>query len=60
LEKDPPILNRVDGYDLISFELAFGAKLGDPRWNPAADLDGNGIVDGMDLTILAFHFGELF
>jgi len=23
---------------------------GDPLWNPAADLDGSGVVDGADLT----------
>ncbi|MBI4714703.1 MAG: hypothetical protein HY760_01940 [Nitrospirae bacterium] len=50
---------RVDGYDLIALELARGATPADSRWNPMADLDGNGIVDGGDLEILERHYGTL-
>jgi len=29
------------------------------NWNPLADLNGDGIVDGKDLTILAINFGKV-
>ncbi len=49
---------RVDGYDLILFSHAHGTSLGDPDWNPDADLDGTGTVDQTDLDILSVHFGN--
>ncbi|MBI4714844.1 MAG: hypothetical protein HY760_02715 [Nitrospirae bacterium] len=49
--------DRVDGYDLIALELARGTTPADGGWNPFADLDGNGIVDGVDLEILSQNFG---
>ncbi|MEW6684379.1 MAG: fibronectin type III domain-containing protein [Nitrospirota bacterium] len=50
---------RVDGYDLIALGLAFGADASMPNWNPLADLNGDGVVDGKDLTILAINFGRV-
>jgi lysophospholipase L1-like esterase len=49
---------RVDGDDLVAFALAFGARRGDPRFNPMADLNGDGTIDGDDLAILAANFGQ--
>ncbi|MBI4714843.1 MAG: putative Ig domain-containing protein [Nitrospirae bacterium] len=48
---------RVDGYDLIALEMAFGTTPGSPGWNPLADLDGNGVIDDADLVILQTNFG---
>jgi hypothetical protein len=50
--------NRVDGYDLFLFAKAFGSKPGDTNWNPSADLNNDLIVDGYDLTDLAFSLGK--
>jgi hypothetical protein len=50
--------SRVDGYDLAALEKALGATSDSPHWNPMADLEGNGIIDGMDLSILSGNFGE--
>ena len=36
----------------------FGARNGDPRYLAAGGLDGNGIVDGVDLAMLAANFGK--
>jgi hypothetical protein len=42
----------------VTLALAYGSKPGDTNWNPNADIDGNGIVDSADLTILALHYGQ--
>lgn len=49
---------RVDGDDLITFAIAFGSRVGDPRFRRAADFDGNDIVDGLDLAVIATNFGQ--
>jgi len=36
---------------------AFDSTPGTPKWNPNADLNNNGIVDIVDLSIAAFDFG---
>jgi len=48
---------RVDGIDLSIFSTAFGAAVGEGRYNGSADLDRNGIVDGDDLVLFASCFG---
>lgn len=53
-----PSAVRVDGYDLFSLESAWGATPADLRWNPLADLDSNGMIDGSDLNILMTNFGS--
>lgn len=50
--------NRVDGHDLYILKRAFGAKISDSYWNPAADLNEDLIVDGNDLILLAANFGK--
>lgn len=50
--------SRVDGFDLIKLSLAFGSRSGEANWNPACDLDGNGVIEGSDLIVLGSHFGE--
>ena len=57
----PPDLNgddAVDGVDVNRFSLAFGADEDDSRYTPAADIDRNGLIDGVDLPLIAPLFGE--
>jgi hypothetical protein len=54
----PATAARVDGYDLIALGAAFGSSPSDKNWNPLADLNGDELVDGRDLTILAVGFGR--
>jgi len=49
--------NRVDGYDLIALEMAWGATQASQNWNPMADFDVNGIIDNTDMDILISNFG---
>lgn len=58
LEEDPPVLDRVDGYDVNEIAKGFGAGIGKPNYNPNADLDGNGVIDGSDLLILGTNHGK--
>jgi hypothetical protein len=48
----------VDVRDIAIFGKAFGSYPGHPRWNPAADLDGNGIVNILDGVKIAKNFGK--
>jgi len=49
-----------DGYvnikDAVILGVAFGAKLGDPNWNPQADLNQDGYVNIKDVVILGRNF----
>lgn len=58
LEEDPPVLDRVDGYDVNEIAKGFGKEIGNPYYNPNADLDGNGKIDGEDLLILGPNHGK--
>jgi len=49
---------RVDGFDLGQMALVFGSAQGDANWNPNADLNGDGVIDGKDLTVLGTYFGK--
>ncbi|MFH1288064.1 MAG: PKD domain-containing protein [bacterium] len=49
---------RVDGFDLYVLSTVFGIDAQDQNWNQLADLDGNGIIDGNDLILLAVNFGR--
>jgi hypothetical protein len=54
---DPSGDNAVDGIDILRLAVAFGSTPMDLRWDPLADLDGSGLVDGDDLdfiTLLQF------
>jgi hypothetical protein len=46
----------VDIVDVATIAFSFGSSLGSPNYNPAADLDANGIVNINDLAIAAFYF----
>ncbi|MDD5773894.1 MAG: fibronectin type III domain-containing protein [bacterium] len=60
MEGDVPVENRVDGYDLIMLSISFGSRIGDDYYNPNADLNGDGVIDGIDLSILANNFGKQY
>ncbi|MEM3576966.1 MAG: CARDB domain-containing protein [Candidatus Bathyarchaeia archaeon] len=48
----------IDIYDAILLSTSFGAKQGDPNWNPNADIDNTNEIDIFDAIILSTHFGE--
>jgi hypothetical protein len=57
----------VDIRDAILFSNAFGShradydyqgELASPNWNPEADLNGDGIINILDLILLAANFGR--
>jgi len=39
--------------------MAFGATSNSPQWNPAADLNSDGIIDVLDLVIVIINFGSV-
>ena len=43
-----------DIYDVVILALAYGSYPGHPRWDPRADLNGDGIVDIFDLAEIKF------
>jgi hypothetical protein len=53
----PATRDRIDGADLSSLARSYAFSDGDARYDPDADLDGDGIVDGSDLALLAGAFG---
>jgi len=57
-DENAPSTNRLDGFDLITFNLAVGSIQGDPNWCAACDLDGSGTVDSVDLSLFLDNFGK--
>jgi len=49
---------RTDGIALVQLALAFGSIEGEDRYTTAADINGDGIVDGFDLDMLVEFFGQ--
>jgi subtilisin family serine protease len=49
--------NKIDLADLALLALAYHAEPGDKSWNPAADLNGDGLVNATDLKILNQNYG---
>jgi hypothetical protein len=47
----------VDFVDITAISGAVGARPGDPNWDPAKDLNGNGVIDTCDADIAANSFG---
>jgi hypothetical protein len=57
----PTDLNRdgkVDILDITIVAIAYLSKPGDRYWNATADLDGNGIVNIVDLARVAMDYGK--
>ena len=48
---------HVDIYDLIIWADAFGTFAGEPDFNPAADLNNDGVIDIYDGLIIAINYG---
>jgi len=55
---DPNADGDSDGFDFGAFAFAFGRKIGEPTYNPKADIDGDGDIDGFDFGTFAFNFGR--
>lgn len=49
---------RLDGYDLVRFNLAMGSSDGSANWCAACDLDGSGTIDATDLGLFMDNFGK--
>jgi hypothetical protein len=45
--------------DVGAVGVAFGTQEGDPRWNPAADVNGDTIVNLMDVALVCQDFGKI-
>jgi hypothetical protein len=54
---DSETRDRIDGADLSWLSFSYGSNEGDPFYDPDADLNGDGMVDGEDLAFLATGFG---
>jgi len=48
----------VDARDIEIASNAVNSWPGHPRWNPLADLDGDGKISAMDICIIAHHIGK--
>jgi hypothetical protein len=49
---------KVDAQDLSAVALALNSTPESPNWNPAADLNQDGIVDVFDLVLVGRNFGK--
>ena len=61
--ENPWDLNRdksVNSEDIKLFLSAFGAEPKDTNYLPIADFNLDGIIDGKDLRVIAFHYGEIY
>jgi hypothetical protein len=48
----------VNIIDISMVANAFGSNVGDPRWNPEADMDRNGKINIIDISTIAAKFGK--
>lgn len=46
--------------DILVVGVAFGSEPDDPNWEPIADLYPDGVIDIMDVLIIAVVFGETY
>ena len=53
-----PSRGRLDGHDTVQLARRFGGQDGDALYDPDADFNGDGWVDGEDLASLAGNFGR--
>jgi hypothetical protein len=59
ISADPgPSQGRLDGRDTILLSTLFGSQEGDAVYDPDADYDGDGWIDGQDLAYLAGNLGK--
>lgn len=57
-QSDSVTRNRLDGKDTVWMSRLFGANEGSASYDPDADFDGDGWVDGQDLAYLASNMGR--
>jgi hypothetical protein len=50
----------VDLYDAVMLLVHYGAKAGQPAYDPICDIDGNGNIDLYDAVTLLTHYGEKY
>ena len=48
---------EVWGWDMATFRAAYGSVLGEPEYNPDADLNQDGIVDAGDGELTGYYWG---
>lgn len=51
--------NRVDNFDVAALQAAFGRGERDANFAPAADFNGDGVVDGQDFSRLAANINRV-
>lgn len=51
---------QVNILDITKCAQAFGTEPGDERWNEISDLDGNFVINILDLATLALDFGSQY
>jgi len=44
--------------DVSTVARAYGFKPGDPNWNPLADIDKNGVVNIVDVSMVERDYGK--
>lgn len=47
----------IDGTDLALIQVAYGSTPESPNWNPAADLNGDGVVNILDVVTCSSNQG---
>jgi endoglucanase len=57
MKQDVNLDGTVNIIDISTAAAAFGTKWSDPRWNPKADVDGNGKIDILDIAKIAQKWG---
>ncbi len=57
-QTDATTTNRIDGKDTVFLSRAFGINESDPNYNADDDFDGDGWVDGNDLSYIAANLGK--
>ncbi|MFQ5669360.1 MAG: FG-GAP-like repeat-containing protein [Acidobacteriota bacterium] len=57
---DLDLSGRVDGFDLAQLGFLFGLGAGSPQYDFFLDVNMDGTIDGMDQTLFALAFGQLF
>jgi len=58
IEGDLNMDGIVELYDLVRTAQAFGLKLGDPGWDPYADLIRDDVINILDIIVVASNFGS--
>ena len=58
LQGDFDFSGSVDSTDMTRLVAAFGAEPSSPTWDPASDINGDEIVDGVDLALLSQNYGK--